>query len=95
MATRKVPKLRPAKPSKSEVEQEESIPLTRGELLDQHDIASGLFFLRFGAKSTPAKEIPLSHAETPIKKLTDLAWNFVHEGFDFRWRDLHPHTEFH
>ncbi len=65
-----------------------TIPISREELFQLHDIADGLRLLRDIAQEAP--ELQLIQAEIVIKKTSICAWSLIHEKLDSRWQECHP-----
>jgi hypothetical protein len=70
---------------------EPSIPISREELFQLHDIADGLRLLRDITQEAP--ELQLVQAEMLIKKTSQSAWNLIHEVLDDRWQECHPDVD--
>ncbi len=68
-----------------------TIPISREELFQLHDIADGLRLLRDIAQEAP--ELQLIQAEILIKKTSRCAWNLIHEELDSRWQECHPDVD--
>ena len=65
-----------------------SIPISRDELFQLHDIADGLRLLRDITEEAP--ELQLIQAELLILKTSHCAWDLIHEELDDRWQEFHP-----
>jgi hypothetical protein len=70
---------------------EPSIPISREELLQLHDIADGLRLLRDITQEAP--ELQLIQIEILIKKTSQSAWSLIHETLDDRWQECHPDVD--
>ena len=68
-----------------------SIPISRDELFQLHDIADGLKLLRDIAHEDP--EMQMIQVEILIKKTARCAWNLIHEELDTRWQECHPDVD--
>ncbi|MBN1224159.1 MAG: hypothetical protein JXB23_13005 [Candidatus Aminicenantes bacterium] len=73
---------------KSQKGSEPSIPISREELFQLHDIADGLRLLHDIVEEAP--EMRLIQTELLIKKTSHCAWTLIHEEFDSRWQECHP-----
>ena len=78
-------------PSKRPEAEKCSIPISREELFQLHDIADGLRLLRDIAQEAP--ELQLIQAEILIIKTSHCAWNLIHEVLDDRWQECHPDVD--
>jgi hypothetical protein len=68
-----------------------TIPISREELFQLHDIADGLRLLRDIVQEAP--ELQIIQAEMLIKKTSQSAWNLIHEVLDDRWQERHPDVD--
>jgi hypothetical protein len=68
-----------------------TIPISREELFQLHDIADTLKLLRDIAEEAP--EIQLIQVEILINKAFRCAWDLIHEELDSRWQELHPDVD--
>jgi hypothetical protein len=68
-----------------------TIPISREELFQLHDVADGLKLLRDITQEAP--ELQLIQAEILIIKTSRCAWNLIHEVLDDRWQDSHPDVD--
>jgi hypothetical protein len=76
---------------KTKEAKEPSIPISRDELFQLHDIADGLRLLCDIAEEAP--EFQLVQVEVLLKKTSRCAWNIVHEELDGRWQDRNPEVD--
>jgi hypothetical protein len=68
-----------------------TIPISRRELLELHDIAAGLSLLQDIAEKAPG--LQLGQAEILILKTSRSAWYLVHDVLDSRWTECHPDVD--
>ena len=68
-----------------------SIPISRDELFQLHDIADSLKLLRDIVEEAP--EMQLIQMEIMIQKASRWAWNLVHEMLDDRWMEMNPEVD--
>jgi hypothetical protein len=76
---------------KSQKSGEPSIPISREELFQLHEVADGLRLLRDITQEAP--ELQLIQIEILIKKTSQSAWNLIHEVLDNRWLECHPDVD--
>jgi hypothetical protein len=78
-------------PRKSLNDDQPSIPITRDELFQLHDVAGGLQLLKDITQEAP--EMQLVQVEILINKTSHCAWNLIHEELDDRWQARHPDVD--
>ena len=69
---------------------EPTIPITKAELLQLQDVASGLEVLRSIAKS--ADDMSIIQIEWIINKIAEPLWTLAHDELDGRWGKQNPET---
>jgi hypothetical protein len=68
-----------------------TIPISRRELMELHDIAAGLSLLQDIAEKAPSMQF--GQAEILILKTSQSAWYLVHDVLDSRWTESHPDVD--
>jgi|WetSurMetagenome_2_1015567.scaffolds.fasta_scaffold600221_1 hypothetical protein len=68
-----------------------TIPISREELFQLHDIADVLKLLRDIVAEAP--EMQLIQVEILIQKTSRCAWNLIHEELDNRWQERNPDVD--
>jgi hypothetical protein len=80
------------KPTEKKAQAEKcTIPISRRELLELHDIAAGLSLLQDITEKAP--NMQFGQAEILIVKASRSAWYLVHDVLDSRWQERHPNVD--